>query len=960
MIKKISVTLMLIVSLVVQGQLTLESTSTINPWTPTSISNSGLLSWVVSGGITDSAIDNNQPSFDMGSNSGIALMTITDNNSFTGLTNFSLPDLDISSVDVSDAIALEDLNLRSNQITSIDISQNTNLKTLLLHRNSLNAIDISQNTELTDVNLSRNRLLHSDLDNVVIQLDNNAKLGGNLTIVGNVGYLSYASYNAYNSLIGKGWVIDVDAPPSGPIIEEISVVTDSNVSNWRFGRIRNTGLTFHYKAEGPGIAMQEFDENNPTFDFSSNSNNDPITITITSDDGFNHFEEMSLYIGDGTTNNSGISQIDIQNAEFLRHLYPFKSKLLDIDVSSNTELIRLLIHDLTDNEKQLINQTNDFLDVSNNSKLYYLRVNSTYVTSLSSLLNNKLIVDLDLRNSEFTSASLDQVLIDLDKNNIVNPPSPQIDPNHIKLIGNPGNLTSASYTAYNSLISKGWMIDLPSPTAPLGSDINITGLGIDIPGNGTNTPSTTDDTDFGQTASGTPITKQFTIENLGDQPLDLTDNPDLVAISGANASEFTISVLPTTPVAVGANTTFDVTFNANSLGVRTAILTIESNDIDESTYVFNIQAESTQAVGPEINVTSNSVSIPNNNTPIVTDNTDFGQVQIGSPVTHTFTIENLGDSDLTITSSDVYNSDFSANTTDFSMTTGKIPPPSGFPPSPSTVVLSPGSSHIFEVTFDTQIIGDQTAIVGIVSDDTDEDSYIINLTAEGIAASSGTIGVQGGNPPISIVGDGNNTPTPADGTDYGQAVINTVVPHTFTIINTGLGDLILNSVSLVFNSSGYFSISSPPGQTVLPSNASTTFTVDFNPVVVGNYSAVVQIDNSDTTQNPFQYQIVGEGIPTPPVQDIMISQYYSGSTTGNDRWIEVMNISNNTIPANTYHLVLFDQSQARIGVIETAVPDPTTITTINVDMNPGDVILYRNAGATLPTSANLGQTPVRC
>ena len=133
----------------------------------------------------------------------------------------------------------------------------------------------------------------------------------------------------------------------------------------------------------------------------------------------------------------------------------------------------------------------------------------------------------------------------------------------------------------------------------------------------------TDDTDFGSVASGGTIVKTFTIENLGDANLDLTGTP-LVAISGTNAADFSISAQPVSPVAPAGSTIFSVTYTAGSLGVRSAILTITSNDIDEPSYTFNIQAEATASVGPVITVSGNGSIISSGNTPSIVNGTDFG------------------------------------------------------------------------------------------------------------------------------------------------------------------------------------------------------------------------------------------------------------------------------------------------------------------------------------------------
>jgi len=120
---------------------------------------------------------------------------------------------------------------------------------------------------------------------------------------------------------------------------------------------------------------------------------------------------------------------------------------------------------------------------------------------------------------------------------------------------------------------------------------------IDILGNSTSiadgdaTPAVADDTDFGTTTIGLPVTHTFTIENLGVTDLNLTGTPT-VNITG---TEFTILTLPATSVAACNNTTLVIQYNPSSLGPHTATVTIANNDSDEDPYTFAIQG---QAVAP--------------------------------------------------------------------------------------------------------------------------------------------------------------------------------------------------------------------------------------------------------------------------------------------------------------------------------------------------------------------------
>ncbi|MEM0578396.1 choice-of-anchor D domain-containing protein, partial [Flavobacterium polysaccharolyticum] len=138
------------------------------------------------------------------------------------------------------------------------------------------------------------------------------------------------------------------------------------------------------------------------------------------------------------------------------------------------------------------------------------------------------------------------------------------------------------------------------------SEINLKGNMISI-ANNDNTPSTLDHTDFGSTdvASGT-ITRTFTIENQGGAALNLTGSPE-VTIGGVNATDFTVTTQPISPVAPNGVTTFIVSFNPSAAGLRTATVSIASNDSNNNPYNFSIQG-----TGCDISLTVGTASNPTN------------------------------------------------------------------------------------------------------------------------------------------------------------------------------------------------------------------------------------------------------------------------------------------------------------------------------------------------------------
>lgn len=106
----------------------------------------------------------------------------------------------------------------------------------------------------------------------------------------------------------------------------------------------------------------------------------------------------------------------------------------------------------------------------------------------------------------------------------------------------------------------------------------------------------------------------------------------------------------------------------------------------------------------------------------------------------------------------------------------------------------------------------------------------------------------------------------SDGTDFGSVpVIGSTVDRVFTIANSGSASL---SVTTPLTISGPhasdFTVEVEPATTV-GSGVSTTFQVRFDPSATGIRTAVVQIANSDSDENPYSFTIVGTGAQGPAV-----------------------------------------------------------------------------------------------
>ena len=267
-------------------------------------------------------------------------------------------------------------------------------------------------------------------------------------------------------------------------------------------------------------------------------------------------------------------------------------------------------------------------------------------------------------------------------------------------------------TYANNLSTAFWSFSTAFP------EMDVRGNSVSIM-DGDDSPSPTDGTDFGSAAVlGAIVLHTFTIHNTGPGDLILAGNP-LVAISGAAATDFTVSVLPSSVVAPGGSTSFIVVFNPSAVGTRSAVLSIANNDSNENPYNFSIQGSGVAA--PEMEVRGNTLQIlDGDTTPSLFDHTDFGEAVVtGGTVTHVFTINNLGDATLNLTGNPRV-AVSGANAADFSVSV-----------QPSSFVV-PGGSTIFTVVFNPSAGGLRSAALSIANNDANENPYNFNIQGTGV------------------------------------------------------------------------------------------------------------------------------------------------------------------------------------------------------------------------------------
>jgi endo-1,4-beta-D-glucanase Y len=218
-------------------------------------------------------------------------------------------------------------------------------------------------------------------------------------------------------------------------------------------------------------------------------------------------------------------------------------------------------------------------------------------------------------------------------------------------------------------------------------------------------------------ASGKTLT--FTIENLGFASLNLTGTTRVV-LGGANANQFSVTQPSASTLALGASTTFNVTFTPTTTGTKTATLTIASNDPDENPYVITISGTGTA------NTTAPRLTLYDTVNVLTSGNTlAMGSFTTGSRGYRVLKITNTGDAPLNIT-----NATFGGtNSALFSMIS-----PASFA-SPLTIPIG-GKAYVTIGYNAPASASSSTATVTFATNDPNAPSLLLNLTASSTACSN--------------------------------------------------------------------------------------------------------------------------------------------------------------------------------------------------------------------------------
>ena len=383
----------------------------------------------------------------------------------------------------------------------------------------------------------------------------------------------------------------------------------------------------------------------------------------------------------------------------------------------------------------------------------------------------------------------------------------------------------------------------------------------------TNTPSAAEGTDFGTVTAGTnSAANNFVFTSS----VATTFSVSAVLEPGLDAGEFQVSAPIPNPISgVGATSTFPITFQpdaGSTVGsVKQAVVRVSVGAPPFGPFedfFFTIQG-TVGSAAPSIEV------FDNENNPLVSGATTIdpygNAVGSAETITRSYTIENNGTAPLTI-----QGITFAASSPEVAFFTN-FPVGTSFP----FDIAPNGGSFTFDVNFTppqpddpgdsnvnyTAFLAIDTETADAPNPFTDPTDFFFQVTGTGTVPTPSIELFGNGN---TISGNDSNVPSDTNHTFFGDVEIDGgSIVRTYTIVNNGTSDLVLNGIPVVRiddDAEGNFSVTQQPLSTTIAAGGGfTTFQVTFDPnspVLAGLKTAEINIENN-ASPDPYVFDISG-------------------------------------------------------------------------------------------------------
>jgi trimeric autotransporter adhesin len=319
---------------------------------------------------------------------------------------------------------------------------------------------------------------------------------------------------------------------------------------------------------------------------------------------------------------------------------------------------------------------------------------------------------------------------------------------------------------------------------------------------------------FGDAQLGSSTVRELTVRNAGTAAMTFVS----LGVTGVAAADYARSGAcdVTTPLAVGASCTVNITFRPSSTGARDAALVINANASNGSVTVVLSGAGVASPV-PQVALSPSSV--------------DFGSQTVGGVYgARSVRITNSGTANLTVTSISVTGSNFAAQ------------------PSGCDTALPPGGSCEVMLRFSANAADVDFAQTLRVESNAGGSPHTVALRGRGVASAVAALAWSDATPPRS----------------FGEVSVGALsAVQTFALTNLGPGGATFSLINTTGADANQFVMAGGTCQagTTLLQGESCTLDVRFVPALAGKRSATLQVVSNGAGLPPLLLQGVGLGGP---------------------------------------------------------------------------------------------------
>ena len=349
-----------------------------------------------------------------------------------------------------------------------------------------------------------------------------------------------------------------------------------------------------------------------------------------------------------------------------------------------------------------------------------------------------------------------------------------------------------------------------------------------------------DDLSFGTTPSGTSLTFNIHLLNIGGSDLVISS----VAISGADSSVFSTAWVDglsgTVTIPAGQSEELAVTFAPTATQLYSdATLTINNNDTNEGAYALTLSGTgSVSSAKPDIDVRDlNSVALTT---------LTFDDTVVDDDSTKSFLIANTGTSSLRVSSAVISGADADS----FELVFGNLANKTS-----DDYIIAADGQRAIQVRFQPIDAGAKTAVLTLTSNDPDETTVTINLT--GSAGEPNLV--------VDLTPDNNTVANALNSTiNFGQQVNDGADGQTgqfpIDIVNTGTSALTISSISFGQQDSP-FSITgiATDGVTIQPGDSIAAVLL-FDPTANGSFIDTLTVNSDDLDSSTMQFTLTGQAV----------------------------------------------------------------------------------------------------